>query len=60
MNQFNTGDVVQLKSGGPKMTVVKVDDFESGSLIVVCSWFVGTKKETASFPPDALEKATQD
>ena len=34
------GDVVQLKSGGPKMTVDGVSD-EAGRLRVKCSWFNG-------------------
>lgn len=32
--KFKTGDVVQLKSGGPWMTVVGVEDGE-----VSCTWF---------------------
>lgn len=34
MSQFKTGDVVRLKSGGPKMTVK-----EEGDSIVSCQWF---------------------
>jgi uncharacterized protein YodC (DUF2158 family) len=49
--QFNVGDVVQLKSGGPKMTVTKVD-----SNWVTCNWFEGSKVHVDLFPPDALAK----
>lgn len=44
------GDVVQLKSGGPTMTVVA--DFTD--LTYRCSWFAGKKNETAIFPRKAL------
>lgn len=37
--QFNKGDVVQLKSGGPKMTVADIVD-EGGCQIVHCRFFV--------------------
>lgn len=51
--EFKTGDIVQLKSGGPKMTVTEVKDF-MGELHVYCTWFAGAKNEHNSFPPDAL------
>jgi uncharacterized protein YodC (DUF2158 family) len=51
-NNFKAGDVVVLKSGGPKMTVTRVEGSH-----VFCSWFVGTKSEKGNFPPDALELA---
>ena len=38
--QFRAGDVVQLKSGGPAMTVDGYDD----AGLVVCSWFGGRAK----------------
>ena len=53
MNEFNPGDVVVLKSGGPKMTV---DQIEAGSRQKVwCDWFEGSKKFTDTFPPTSLE-----
>ncbi len=52
--KFKVGDVVILKSGGPKMTV---EDVEAGDTIV-CQWFVdGKKLEYGSFPADSLERA---
>ena len=43
-NTFNVGDVVQLKSGGPSMTVGEVDGAD-----VWCVWFDKTEKKTGSF-----------
>jgi uncharacterized protein YodC (DUF2158 family) len=37
-HKFKSGDIVQLKSGGPKMTVAMVAE-DNGSIIVHCSWF---------------------
>ena len=49
---FKIGDIVQLKSGGPKMTVtsIPVGDKET----VHTSWFAGSKKESGAFPAQAL------
>ena len=52
--KFSTGDLVQLKSGGPVMTVeghINID--------VDVVWFVGTKYTSNSFKPDMLEMATK-
>jgi uncharacterized protein YodC (DUF2158 family) len=38
IHEFEAGDVVQLKSGGPKMTVELLTN-EDGNVIVHCSWF---------------------
>jgi uncharacterized protein YodC (DUF2158 family) len=49
---FAVGDVVQLKSGGPKMTVTG-----SYSLYVRCNYFDNDGRLfDSSFPPDALTK----
>ena len=47
--KFKIGDIVQLKSGGPKMTVTKV--LEEG---VNTAWFAGSKKEAGTFPFEAV------
>lgn len=52
---FNVGDVVRLKSGGPKMTVTQIGE-RLGAPTVWCSWFDGTKKLDGDFPPSALER----
>ncbi len=58
--QLNIRDVVQLKSGGPSMTI---EVFDHDTQTVLCSWFDdepagGKKKElkTGRFSPDALRK----
>ena len=48
-NQFNLGDIVQLKSGGPKMTVTKIMDKHIGT-----AWFAGSKKEDGVFPIESI------
>jgi uncharacterized protein YodC (DUF2158 family) len=59
---FQPGDIVQLKSGGPKMTVQRKDDFlprigqEADK--VECQWFVGNKLQHGSFFPESLKSAT--
>jgi len=52
MEDFEIGDVVQLRSGGPKMTVHGlVSDGD-----VVCKWFEGNEVREESFPKDTLKK----
>ena len=49
---FNIGDIVRLKSGGPKMTVTCR---ASESIGVTCCWFVSDQERRATFPTDALQ-----
>jgi uncharacterized protein YodC (DUF2158 family) len=57
--KFKTGDIVQLKSGGPKMTVcgttnpMKKDEH-------LCKWFAGAKLETGFFKEDELQLAVEE
>ena len=53
---LNPGDVVQVKSGGPKMTVITVGD-NYGSPVVWCEWFdeKGEPKKS-SFAPSSVTK----
>jgi uncharacterized protein YodC (DUF2158 family) len=53
--QFKAGDVVQLKSGGPDMTVNFVEN-DSGTEVAACSWFVNNKKESSRFPTSSLKR----
>jgi len=61
---FKKGDVVSLKSGGPKMTVSEIGGFYDGLLNkkeedkdeVECTWFEGNKKKSDHFSIDILEK----
>jgi uncharacterized protein YodC (DUF2158 family) len=52
MEDFEIGDVVQLRSGGPKMTVHSlVSDGD-----VVCQWFEGNEVHEENFPKEVLKK----
>ena len=42
-NQIKAGSVVQLKSGGPLMTVRWVDEDSLGTFGAYCEWFVQDK-----------------
>ena len=52
--QFKIGDVVQLKSGGPSMTV----SGKSGEQLA-CQWYTGAEYgySTSYFAPETLRKA---
>ena len=51
---FKLGDIVQLKSGGPKMTVVGLPGELGNSGRFATSWFAGSKNEHGRFPIEAL------
>jgi uncharacterized protein YodC (DUF2158 family) len=51
---FKAGDIVQLKSGGPSMTLTSVD--HRG--YVRAAWFAGAIREHGYFHLDALISAT--
>src|SRR5688572_28229699 len=53
-SKFNVGDTVQLRSGGPIMTVTGMGD-HLGVLSAWCDWFIAKKKESDVFPLDALK-----
>jgi uncharacterized protein YodC (DUF2158 family) len=55
--QFKAGDQVQLKSGGPTMTVEAIDD-EEGMTRAHCVWFDHTTEKRSSFSVDALTSAS--
>lgn len=48
------GDVVQLRSGGPFMTIRHVEDN-----LVTCEWFEGAKNHRPTFTLPQLEKVDQ-
>ena len=50
---WKIGDVVELKSGGPKMTVSNVGAVHSRPT-VWCVWFDGPKKVQDTFAPESL------
>jgi uncharacterized protein YodC (DUF2158 family) len=61
MSDFKKGDVVQLKSGGPNMTIQDLGDYsfggnsENGAL---CVWFDKTKSEEKVFDLAVLDKVS--
>jgi uncharacterized protein YodC (DUF2158 family) len=50
---FKVGDIVELKSGGPPMTVTEVHTNLVGHSEIKCQWFFGMMW-TGTFTPDAL------
>jgi uncharacterized protein YodC (DUF2158 family) len=55
---FDEGDVVKLKSGGPKMTVRSVGEDFGGTMSVFVSWFDDKMKvQQDAFPLKTVEKA---
>jgi uncharacterized protein YodC (DUF2158 family) len=53
---FRVGDVVQLRSGGPLMTVVEITA-AGGRDTVQCRWFVGSEEKSSSFSAETLKPA---
>jgi uncharacterized protein YodC (DUF2158 family) len=55
---FKEGDVVRLKSGGPKMTIDKIANFGAGSTHeqARCVWLEGAKRMQDLFELHALSK----
>ncbi|WP_372402914.1 YodC family protein [Alcaligenes faecalis] len=52
MSTFRIGDVVQLRSGGPEMTVI---DMNQKGENVKCVWFmIDNRSRTQSFPAASL------
>jgi uncharacterized protein YodC (DUF2158 family) len=51
MEQFREGDVVQLKSGGPLMTISKL-----GETGIYCDWFIKDELKHGVFKPYQLKK----
>jgi uncharacterized protein YodC (DUF2158 family) len=57
MSQFQVGDVVQLKSGGPVMTVENPSFQGGGGPVVRCEWFDAKGvKQVGTFREDMLER----
>lgn len=52
-DKFRSGNFVQLKSGGPKMTVSRKNPFHKGQYD--CKWFAGSKLNEGLFDEDELQ-----
>lgn len=57
MTDFETGDIVQLLSGGPRMTVQEWDRVREH---VHCQWFAGSKLSWGTFPPESLKQVVSE
>lgn len=38
-NEFEIGSVVELNSGGPRMTISEISNQDDGAIMVTCDWF---------------------
>ena len=52
MAELKVGDVVKLKSGGPKMTIANTKSNPAG---ILCTWFDEAEVKSSRFPAKALE-----
>lgn len=52
---FKPGDIVVVRSGGPKMTVSQCAEDGLGKMKVWCEWFEGTKQMSGTFSPAVLK-----
>jgi len=57
--EFKIGDTVQLKSGGPKMTISSIPT-NSKLTGYGCKWFAGAKLESGHFEADMLILVTEE
>jgi uncharacterized protein YodC (DUF2158 family) len=57
-DEIKAGDVVQLKSGGPTMTVEKVERWND-VLTAWCQWFDGKQPTANRFPLTSLKHAKE-
>jgi len=55
-DQLEVGDVVQLKSGGPKMTITTIDKFAGENEKAECVWFDKSNRKDALFQLETLQK----
>lgn len=58
-DQVQAGKVVQLKSGGPYMTVSNLHQWQ-GRTEANCDWFDGKTMQHGSFPVTSLKPVTEE
>ena len=56
MTKYKVGDVVQLKSGGPLMTISSLPNLAMEKTDYGCTWFNGKKRESARFEEEILQE----
>ena len=56
MDELEVGDVVKLKSGGPKMTIKWLEPLTLAN----CQWFVGDTLKEGNFSLASLQKVTEE
>lgn len=54
-DRFAAGDVVQLRSGGPSLTVGGTERKPDGSVAVQVDWFDGSASQRTAYPPAQLK-----
>jgi diguanylate cyclase (GGDEF)-like protein len=57
--EIKPGNIVALKSGGPYMTVARLENID-GQISAVCGWFVRKKSELRTFPVTMLVRTHPD
>ena len=55
-SDFKPGDVVQLKSGGPLMTIETIEEYDEG-IKALCLWFDGLTRTNELFGLEVLKPA---
>ena len=58
MQEFKPGDIVTLKSGGPKMTVSEIENLRNGRIIIVCEYFLNGNIHQTKLYSETLEKSS--
>lgn len=53
--KFKIGDTVQIKSGGPVMTIRSIDKANNQN-VAFCIWFINGENQQAKFPVEVLRK----
>jgi len=51
---FKVGDIVELKSGGPAMTIVSIQDDKYS-----CTWFYENTRKSDLFKKEIVEKSSK-
>jgi uncharacterized protein YodC (DUF2158 family) len=59
---YSIGDIVKLKSGGPEMTIKKINADLNGTFSghYQCQWFAGKKLDLGNFPQESLVAVTEE